>query len=252
MDNYTPPSAETIAYTHEHAPWNGFVSMVVLEGHAPSVWPVQVIETVGDTLIYTTDGVWYSVATRREGVTWWIATDDYSRDEALASLARMGMGERLTDGVTTYPMVTDPETGTVVPEALPYDEYPADIRAQIDAEQSAGDARPFVSSLYSPEGEPLNPHYGAPFGRPTSHPTRALTASMSPMAPVSAREATRGADWESELLDAPIPVPASGNAVAGVIVDWLTDPVIAGARFDPASGWAVRKTPQPLYARQGA
>lgn len=59
--------------------------------------------------------------------------------------------------------------------------------------------------MYSPEGEPVGPHYGTPFGRPTSHPSRALTASMLPLLPASAREASRGPRWEDALAGAPFP-----------------------------------------------
>ena len=242
MDNYTPPTAETIAYVHAHSPWNAFVLMVVMEGHAPSVWPVQVIETVGNTLIYTTDGMWYSVATRTGTVDWWTVEADYTADEAHAYLAGRGMGERLTDGETTVPLTTDPETGSVVPEALAYDEYPASIRAQIDAweDEAAGTPLPHTMGWYSPEGEPVSPHYGTPFGHPTSHPKSALTASMTPMTPVSAAR-----DSANPVID------RASYDVSDVLVEWLSDPVITGARFDPASGYAVARAPRPQYARQG-
>lgn len=73
-------------------------------------------------------------------------------------------------------------------------------------------------------------------------------------APVSARTATRGSEWELELMDAPIPVPASGNAIAGVVAAWIDDasglhPVQAPTGYYrpyTASDALIRRTPNAL------
>ncbi len=66
---YTP-SAETIAYAHEHSPRDYVVSVSVIAGQPRSTFRVHAIMTVGDVLYYTTDGVWYSTATRSDIADW--------------------------------------------------------------------------------------------------------------------------------------------------------------------------------------
>lgn len=110
-------------------------------------------------------------------------------------------------------VITDSETGTPALGWAGQEEFES--------------ARPFVSALFSPEGEPLNPHYGEPFGVPTSDPVRALTESMLPMAPVRAREFPE--------------VPNLSAYVAGTIIyDWILDAVYGGQ-------WERQLMPETAY-----
>lgn len=80
----------------------------------------------------------------------------------------------------------------------------------------------------------------------------ALPSESATPAPVSAREAVRGTEWEMELMPFPIAVPASSNAVAGVMADWIEEagglmPIKDGAYYRPyvAEDAPFRRTPNP-------
>ena len=63
--------AEIIATAHASAPHGRVrISYSVIAGQAPSVFEAAIIEVVGDTVTYTTDGVWKSDATRGRFTSW--------------------------------------------------------------------------------------------------------------------------------------------------------------------------------------
>lgn len=84
------PTAEQI----EAAYRNGArvrVSYVVMADQPRSEFTARLIATDGDTAYYTTDGVWYSRATRSESVAWEIETDDAWEVALLGEAYQHGM-----------------------------------------------------------------------------------------------------------------------------------------------------------------
>lgn len=71
-------------------------------------------------------------------------------------------------------------------------------------------------------------------------------------APVQARTVARGTHWEDELLGTPTDTPAPAISFAGIIADWLTDPVTVGATYNTATGVYQVSALSPAYSRKGA
>lgn len=69
MTNSTAPSTSTIARAYTRGP-RATISRTIIAGQPQSLSTVRVISTNGDTLTYTSDGVWFSTATRSDITEW--------------------------------------------------------------------------------------------------------------------------------------------------------------------------------------
>ena len=210
------------------------VSHAVLEGQPWAVFTAFLIGTDGDTAYYTTDGVWYSKATNDQYTSWRvIGAPDATPSQRAAATADLSAPRYCTETYRAHRAQACACYGS-----------PVGARAQLptwEEEFEGVGPLPHTMGWYSPEGEPLSPHYGTPFGVPTSHPVSALTLSMAPMVPVSAAR-----DSSNPVID------RAAYETPEVIAEWIAE-AHADAPIRKADGfWRSATALDAQYARTGA
>lgn len=159
------------------------VSYVVMEGQPRSEFTARLIATDGDTAYYTSDGVWYSRATRSEAVAWEIDVDD-AWEVAL-------LGEPYRQGLCTALDCKWPATHT-------------------DVHWAAGGREPYRCATHA---EFTVHHIAAPRADQVSWRWHELTAFLLPAVDLTRENAY----WAALMRDA-LPTPAERRAKrAGVI-----------------------------------
>jgi hypothetical protein len=102
MTNSSTPSPSTIARAYTRGP-RATISRSIIAGQPRGLSTVHVISTDGDTLTYTTDGVWFSTATRNDITDWELlapALPVYARGDAVQYC---GIQWTVTDGNEPMP-----------------------------------------------------------------------------------------------------------------------------------------------------